>query len=161
MKKMMFFLAVLIFNFGVTNAQRTGVEEGAGTIWTDSLGYSTDGGGTDGDNDSSWVMDTKFSSDWYKVFFKGNANSPVDSVYARTGSTQYNEAKTMIDSVWGSWTLVKDSVWGNINTMINNTVGKDFLIFSPVVQLIEFKLLNHRGGLVTRNIEITVQAIKQ
>ena len=161
MKKVMLFLMVLIFSFGVANAQRTGVIVGAGTIWTDSLGFSTDGGGTDGDNDSSWVFDTRFSHNWYKIIMEGNTNSPVDSVYMRSGSVRYNEAKVPVDTIWGSWIAIKDSAWGDINVMINNTVGKDFLVFSPVMQLWEFGLLNHRGGLVTRNVTLTVQAVKQ
>lgn len=160
MRKVMFFLIVLIFSFGVTNAQRTGVNTGNGTIWSDSLGYSTNGGGTDGDNDSSWVFDTKFAHSWFKVFIKGNANSPVDSAFMRTGSLTYDEAKNIIDTVWGSWLALKDSSWSDVNVMINNTVGKDYLVFCPVVQLLEFGLLNQRGGLVTRNLSITVQAVK-
>ena len=140
-------------------AQTRGTSEGAGYIWTDSLGYqSGDEAGVAAD--SAFIIDVRFSKSWYRIFVAGNANSPVDSFYLQLGSVRYNEGGVAQDTTWGSWTLVKDSVWGDINTMINNVVGKDFLVFSPIAQLMKYALLNDRATLNTRNVVITIQAIK-
>ena len=153
MKKLILTLVLLTgYAFGQTN----GISVGAGTVWTDTLGYTT----LDETSDSVLTLDTRFSKDWYRIIVDGNANSPVDSFYYQHGTVRYSQAGAPVDTMWGSWGAVKDSAWGDINTMINNSVGKDFLLFSPVHQLLRFTLLNHRGGLAGRNCVITIQAIK-
>ena len=157
MKKIVLFLIALIFSLGVVYAQTTGEIVGEGAIWTDSLGYTN----LDEDSDSVWVYDMKFAYNWYKIFVEGNANSPVDSFYFRTGSIRYTEAKVETDTVWGSWTPVQDSLFNSIHTMINNSVGKDFLVYTPVAQLVELVLLNTRADLDTRTLVFTIQALKR
>lgn len=154
MKKLI--LALVIGVTFISFAQTTGKAVGSGYVWTDSLGY-----GSVAASDSVWIINLNFSNGWYRVFFEGNTNSPVDSVYLQLGSIRYNQAKVAVDTVWGSWTTLKDSVWGDINTMVNNTVGKDFLVFSPVAQLARFTLLNDRITLVTRNSVLTLQAVRK
>ena len=153
MKKLI--LAILLLT-GVSFAQTGGVSISGNSIWTDSLGY-----GTVATSDSVWILKNDFSYEWYRIFVEGNANSPVDSFVVQAGTIRYNEkTKAAVDTIWGSFATVKDSAWGSINTMINNTVGKDFTLFNPAAQLLKFSLLNHRGGLVTRNVTITINAKK-
>jgi len=154
MKKLIFLIILLA---GVTFAQRERVAEVSnGVIWNDTLSYTT----ASEPSDSVWIVDTRFSQAWYRVFFEGNANAQADSVYYQHGTIRYDQAEAKVDTIWGSWGAVKDSAWGDINTMINNTVGKDFLLFSPIHQLLRFSLLNYRAAIPTRTLEITLQAIK-
>ncbi len=156
MKKL--FLA-LILMAGVSLAQTNGLSVGAGTIWTDSLGYQS--GDEAGEAaDSVWILDTKFSKSWYRIFVEGDAYSEADSFYYQHGTIRYSQSGAAVDTMWGSWGTVKDSVWNDINVMINNVVGKDFLLFSPIHQLLRFTLLNHRGNEDERNVVITIQAVR-
>jgi len=153
MKKLLLFIALFAVSI---SAQTAGKLVSDGTVWTDSLGY-----GVVATSDSVLILDVNFVYDWFRIFMKGNANSPVDSVYMQAGVVRYNESRTGVDTVWGSWSTVKDSVWGSINTMINNSVGKDFTLFNPATQLLKFSLLNHRATLVTRNVTLTIQGIRR
>ncbi len=154
MKKLVLFLILMV---GVSFAQRERIAAiGNGVVYNDTLSYTT----AAEPSDSMWIIDTKFNNDWYRFFLKGNANSPVDSVYYQHGTINYDQAEVAVDTFWGSWGAVKDSSWTDINTMINNTVGKDFILFSPIHQLLRFAILNHRGSLPTRTIEVTLQATK-
>ena len=161
MKKLILMLILLA---GVSFAQTTdsgirGIDEGFATIYTDSIGYGT--AGTAGD-DSVLIIGTQSAHSWYRVFVEGNSNSPVDSFYVQAGIIRHGGyLNPRVDTVWGSWMAVKDSAWGDINTMINNTVGKDFLLFTPMAHILKFTLLNHRATLTTRNCTITVQALRQ
>lgn len=152
MKKLLLFLLLLA---GVTFAQTNGKAIGNASVWTDSLGY-----GVVATSDSVWILKTDFANTWYRLFIKGNANSPVDSIYAQVGSIRYRESGQAVDTVWGSWSTVKDSVWESANTMVNNSVGKDFTLYVPAVQLLKLSLLNHRATLVTRNVVITINATR-
>ena len=145
---------------GLTIAQTTGVMHKGMTIWTDSIGYTN----LSETSDSVLILDTKLY-DWFRIFLAGNTNSQVDSIYAQAGSLRFNESKSQVDTVWGSWVALKDSAWTDTNIMINNSVGKDWLLFSPVTRLLRFALLNERdvavydGALVTRNCVITINAV--
>jgi len=158
-------LIALILLVGVSFAQTTGKYVGKSIIFTDSLGYS--GSDTLVVADSSMILDLGFQADWLRVFIKGNANSSVDSIGVRFGSVRYTP-KTggergfdAVDTVWGSYfSTMKDSAYNNCATIINNTVGKDYFLLAPAVQLIEFKLLNYRAALATRNTILTIQAVK-
>jgi len=153
MKELILILVLLIAGF--TLAQTKGKQIGGGTVWTDSLGY-----GTVATSDSVWILNTNFAHGWYRIFVEGNANSPVDSFIVQAGTVRYDESRDAQDTIWGSYCALKDSAWGDLNVMINNSVGKDFLMFVPMAQLLRFSLLNHRGGLVTRNSVITINAKK-
>ncbi len=148
---------ILMLFTSMAFAQTGGKLVGGGVVWTDSLGYGTAGTAVD---DSVIVLDVNFANSWYKIIVEGNANAQADSFAVQSGSVRYSQGGKAIDTVWGSWMAVKDSAWGDINTMINNTVGKDFLLFSPVVQLLKFTLLNYRAAIPTRNCVITIQAVK-
>ena len=155
-------LALLILMAGVSLAQVSGEPFyrgktiGGGTAWSDTLSYTN----AATPSDSVIVFNVNFSHSWYRIFVEGNANSSVDSFYVQHGSVRYDIGGNAVDTVWGSWSTAKDSVWGDINTMVNNTVGKDFLLFSPVAQLLRFTLLNFRADLVTRSLRLTIIAIK-
>lgn len=159
MKKLILFLILMA---GVSLAQVAGEPFyrgktiGGGTVWSDTLSYTT----AATPSDSVIIFDVNFSHNWYRFFIEGNANSPVDSFYTEHGSIIYDIGGAAIDTFWGSWSMVKDSVWGDINTMINNTVGKDFLLFSPVAQLLRFTLLNYRATLPTRTLLLSISAVK-
>jgi len=161
MKKLILMLILLV---GVSFAQTTdsgirGRDLGFATVYTDSIGYGTAGTAAD---DSVLIIGTQSAHSWYRVFVEGNANSPVDSFVVQAGIVRHGGYQGAIqDTIWGSWMAVKDSVWGTINTMINNSVGKDFLLFTPMAHILKFTLLNHRGGLATRNCVITVQALRK
>ena len=169
MKKL---ILILMLFAGISFAQTNGKEIGGGTVWTDSLGYTTypdTAASIDGAfiadsidiSDSVLVIDMNFSQAWYRIFLKGNANAQADSIYYQHGSVRYSQAKAAVDTVWGSWGTVRDSAWTASNIMINNTVGKDFLLFSPIHQLLRFTLLNYRAAIPTRNCVITIQAVKK
>ena len=158
MKKLIFLIILLA---GVTLGQTKGKQVSDGTIWTDSLGF-----GTVATSDSVWIFNANFSHDWYRFVVEGNSNSPVDSVKVQAGTIRYTQAGVAVDTMWGSWATLKDSVWNDINTIVNNSVGRDFLLFNPVVQLLKLSLLNewnvavYNGADVTRNVTITIQAVK-
>lgn len=147
---------ILILLSGLSFAQTGGIAIGNSSIWTDSLGY-----GVVATSDSVWILDVGFSNEWYRIFIKGNANDAVDSVILQAGSVRYNEQKVAQDTVWGSYSTVKDSVWESITVMVNNSTGKDFTLFNPAVQLLKFSLLNHRASLATRNVVITINATRK
>ena len=153
------FFAALIFSIsliGIGSAQINGKAIGSASTWTDSLGY-----GVVAASDSVLILDTSFSNEWYRIFVKGNSNSPVDSIGIKAGAVRYTNSGVAVDTVWGSYSTLKDSSWSNANTIVNNTVGKDYTLFNPAIQLLKFSLLNHRGGLITRNVVITIQAVRK
>ena len=154
MKKLILYLAtllglVLILNYA-SYAQTKGKSVGGGTVWTDSLGYTN----LDETSDSILVMNMNFSKGWIHIFVKGNATAQADSFYVQAGSVRYTQAKVATDTVWGSWAAFKDSAWTDTNIMINNTVGKDYLLFRPITQLLRFTLLNYRAAIPTRNMKL-------
>ena len=153
MKKLIMFLAILFTGLGI--AQTDGIIRGGGYVWTDSLGY-----GVVATSDSVWIIHTNMLHDWYRFFVEGNANSPVDSFHVEAGAVRYSEGGTQQDTVWGSFIALKDSAWGDVNVVVNNSVGKDYLVFAPMAQLLRFTLDNHRATLVTRNVVITLNGKK-
>ena len=153
MKKLIIILVLLIAGFAL--AQTKGKQVGDGTVWTDSLGY-----GVVATSDSVWILNTNFAHGWYRIFVEGNANSTVDTVKVQVGSVRYDEARDAQDPVWGSYCALKDSAWGDVNIIINNTVGKDYLMFVPMAQLLRFSLLNYRAAVTDRNCVLTINAKK-
>ena len=158
MKKLILILVLLIAGF--TLAQTKGKEISNAVVWTDTLGYTTLAPTTAVPIDSVWILNTNFAHGWYRLFMKGNANAQADSVVVQVGTVRYDEARDPQDTVWGSWSALKDSAWGDLNVMVNNTVGKDFLMFVPMAQLLKFTLLNYRAAIPNRNCVITINAIK-
>ena len=153
MKKLI--LAILLFT-GISFAQTGGVSISGNSIWTDSLGY-----GTVATSDSVWILKNDFSYEWYRIFVEGNANSPVDSIGIQAGTIRYGEkTKAAVDTVWGSYTGLKIAAGTIAIRMVNTATGVDFMLEDPSVQLLKLSLLNHRGGLVTRNVTITINARK-
>lgn len=152
-----FIVAFILLFSGIMFAQSNGKVVGGGVVWTDSLGWNT----TDTTgllSDSVLIINVDFTHEWYKVFVHGNANSSVDTIGVTTGSIVYNNNGSPLDTVWGSAKTLKDSIWNNVNLIINDATGKDFLIFDPVIQLLKFSLLNYRDALLTRNVVITINA---
>lgn len=154
MKKLILFL--ILFIPLCMQAQTNGKSTGGGYVWTDTLGYTN----LDETEDSILVINMNFSKGWIHIFVEGNATAQADSFYVQAGSVRYTQAGAATDTVWGSWAALKDSAWNDTNIMINNTVGKDFLLFRPVTQLLRFTLLNFRAGIPTRNCVLTIQALR-
>jgi len=150
------YLFMFLVLTGLTIAQTTGRIIGDMTVWTDSIGYTN----LSETSDSVWILDTK-PYDWFRIFVEGNSNSPVDSFYIQAGTVRYSESKSAVDTIWSSWAMVRDSSWVGQQTMINNSVGKDWLLFNPVTKLLRFTLLNYRTSSPTRNVVITINAIKK
>jgi len=158
MKKLILLVLLMAgFTLGQSSGEPffNGKQIGGGTVWSDTLSYNN-GAGT---SDSVLIFNVNFSHDWYRFIAEGDTNTLADSFYVEHGSVRYDIGGSAVDTIWGSWATVKDSVWGDINTMINNTVGKDFLLFSPVAQLLRFTLLNHRGSSPNRSVRLTIQGI--
>ena len=159
MKKILLTLCALVCWSGIglsqSNARTINVETG-GYVFTDSLGYTT----LSETSDSVLIINMNFAKGAMHLFVKGNANSPVDSFAIRAGSIIYDTDGDSSDVTWGSWVTLQDSAIGTHNTVINNTVGKDYVIKRDVTQLLMFTLLNVRANLATRNCSITIQAMK-
>ena len=146
------FLSGMIF--AQENARSINVETG-GYVFTDSLGYTN----LAETSDSVLIINMNFAKGWIAIFLAGNANSTLDSVHVRAGSFIYDTDGDVVDTTFGSWAALKDSAWTDTNIMINNTIGKDYLMFRPVTQLLQFILMNYRKAVPTRNVQITVQAV--
>ena len=153
MKKL---IIILVLIAGFTLAQTKGKQIGDGTVWTDTLGYTN----LSETSDSVLILNTNFAHGWYRIFVAGNANAQADSFVVQAGTVRYDEARDPQDTIWGSWCALKDSAWSDLNVMVNNTVGKDFLMFVPMAQLLKFTLLNYRLAIPGRNCVITIDAKK-
>ena len=154
MKKLLLFIAI-IFAVNIS-AQTAGKLVSNGTVWTDSLGY-----GVVATSDSVWILDMNFTYESFRIFVEGNANSPVDSIALQAGTVRYNEARTAVDTVWGSYTGIKIAAGTYAVRMVNTATGADFILNDPPIQLLKFSLLNHRESLVTRNVIITVNGTRK
>lgn len=141
---------------GIAFSQSTGVVEGNGVIWTDSLGYTKYAE----TKDSVWILKTNFLYNDYRIFIKGNANTTVDSLRCYSGTIRYRENKTPVDTIWGSQIALKDSAGNTVYTIINNTVGKDYTMTRPATQLFKIALLNYRAAKPLRNTVLTINAGK-
>ena len=156
MKNILLFILLFAgFTVAQENAKLINVETG-GYVLTDSLGYTN----LDETSDSVIVLNMNFTKSKIRIFVTGNANTTLDSIHVRQGSYIYNTSGTVVGTTYGSWASLSDSAGTATNIIINNTVGKDYTLKSSVVQLLQFVLMNHRPTLVTRNVQITIQAIK-
>lgn len=148
---------LILFTIGL-NAQSKGtIITSRLSVYADSLQYQTD---AVAGKDSVWILSIP-NSKTVRLFIKGNANSPVDSLAAQLGSIRYTETGVPVDTIWGSYVAFKDSAWNTVNTLINNTVGKDFSLYvMPAIQLMKISIRNHRGTLPTRKNDIVVDTSK-
>lgn len=148
---------LILFTIGL-NAQSTGtIVTSRLSVYADSLQYQTD---AVAGKDSVWII-KMFDAKTVRLFIKGNANSPVDSLGIKLGSIRYSENGVPIDTTWGSYIAFKDSAWNTVNTIVNNTVGKDFSLYTmPALQLMKISIRNHRGTLPTRKLDAIVQTSK-
>jgi len=133
MKNLILFI-LLIFVIQV-EAQQTTIKGKEVTI-IDSLYYSDAGG-----DSSDYILWIGYES-LPQLFLVGNANSPADSVMYRTGRLEYNANGTLIDTVWGDYGPLKDSSYTTVQVAVNNTTGKDYMIFKNKFQIIEVILFN-------------------
>jgi hypothetical protein len=153
-------LLFLIILSGIAFSQSKGIVIGDGVVWTDSVGYGTGAVGSATASDSVFILNTRFSNEWYRIFIKGNAHSTVDSVKIQAGTIRYYNTGVPKDTIWGSFITLKDSAWNTVNTIVNNTTGKDYTIYNPIIQLLKFSLLNYRAASLLRNVTITINAKK-
>lgn len=154
-------LIILIFVIcSLSYAQMDGkwLVDGESRTYTDSLQYNTDGLAG---KDSVWIINFNFNPSAIKIYVKGNANSTVDTITAQLGYDVFNESDALIETNYGSITALKDSGWNTVNSMINNTVGKDFSVYNfPAFGKLKLSLANYRAAVPTRKVQITVQAWK-
>lgn len=152
-------LMMVVFLIGMVYAQPQMNIFANGIILSDSLGYSGSDAG-----DSTWILKLDFNYDWLRVFIEGNADSPVDSIGIRFGTIRYSpygSGSQPADTLWGSYfATIKDSAYNNCTRIINNTLGKDYFLLAPAVQLVKFEIMNYRAASLTREVKLTVQAIK-
>lgn len=160
MKKIL--ISVLLLA-GITFGQSSGkwIIDHQFRTYTDSLQWST----STADaliKDSVWILSFNWNPDYIKFMLKGNANSTVDSVGVKLGYEIYNEtADTLQETIYGCQTSLKDSAWATVNVMINNSTGKDYTLYNlPAFPKLKLSLLNYREGVITRKVQITVQAWK-
>lgn len=152
-------LTILLTTLSLAQMNGKWIIDGQFRTYTDSLQYQTDA--VEG-KDSVWIISFNFNPDAIKIYVKGNNNSPVDSIGVQFGYDVYNESGTVIETFYGSWTALKDSAWNTVNTIVNNTVGKDYSLFNfPTFSKVKLTLRNHRGTLATRKSQVTVQAWKE
>ena len=126
------------------------------SVFADSLQYEVSD--TLNQKDSVYIINTNLKFEYARIIIKGSANSPVDSLGIQLGGIRYNNDGTAIDTLWGSFVSLKDSAWNTVQTIVNNTVGKDYSLYTmPVFQLMKVSILNHRATLVTRKLDILVE----
>lgn len=136
-------------------AQTYGNYVGKGYSWSDSLRY---GAAT---SDSTVIYDVGLNYDWFALTLEGNANDTVDSLRVRTGVIRENELGSKVDTLWGSYTSLKDSSWTDVNLAINNTVGVKYIIYDPAIQLLEITLINALSTDADRVCDYVLQAIRR
>ena len=152
MKKLILILFVALSIIGFAQQEGTVITNKA-SVFADSLKYTASGTA-----DSVFIIKANFRFDAARIFINGNSNSPVDSLGVQLGGIRRNNAGVPIDTSWGSYISFKDSAWNITNTLINNTVGKDFSLYTmPVFELMKISVRNHRATLVTRKVDVLVQ----
>lgn len=150
---------IILFSIGVYAQTQGVIVTSKASIYADSLQFEVSD--TLAQKDSVWIIRPNFNANYVRLFIKGNANSSVDSLGVQLGTLRYNVNGVPIDTTWGSYVAFKDSAWNTVNTLVNNTVGKDFSLYvMPAIQLIKISLLNYRAALLTRKVDVIVQTIK-
>lgn len=149
-------ILILLISF-ISIAQTTGVIiTNKASVYSDSLQFEVSD--TLNQKDSVMIIKTNFRFEYARIFLAGNANSSVDSLGVQLGGITYDVNGTPIDTMWGSYVAFKDSAWNTVNTLVNNTVGKDFSLYTmPVFQLMKISILNYRAALLTRKVDIIVE----
>lgn len=152
---------LLLIMFGllfVTNVySQTPIDIGDnGTVWNDSLYYGVPG-------DSIYTLDLNMEYEWVKIFIKGNANSPVDTIEIRDVTQVFSNLTGYPSgtSYAGSVAVLKDSALNTVNLIINNTTGKSYTLWNPPMSGLQFKLKNYRVAVPNRSSFISVIAKKK
>lgn len=154
MKKLFLFLFIPF----ILSAQ-SWIPQGNGYTYTVTIKY---GGAATSDSIENVDFDMQYG-ELASMWVIGNSNDPVDSFYVKTGGKSILvSGVTPDDTAWGGYATLKDSA-GNIQSglaIVNNTTGKRFWFFEPVLDVLEFGLLNHRGTLATRSITFVLKTKK-
>ena len=130
---------------------------GGGVSWGDSVYYG--GGSAAGDSVKLYRVNLRHT--WYSIIFQGNANTTTDSIIVTKGATIRNHSGDSTGFYWGNQISWKDSVWGGVNTLINNTIGVHYTAFEPVVEFIKIEFLNDFATDSDRKLRYVLQAIKR
>ena len=134
------------------------IPQGSGYTYSFDLKYTNEAVSSD----SVAMLD--FNMDYgnlAEVFIEGNSNSPVDTIVFRSGGKIYgNTTLAVSDTSWGSDTPLKDSTGTIINIIVNQSTGKHFFIYEPLLDLIEARLTNYRAEDPTRSVTITIKTKK-
>lgn len=148
-------LLLLLFIPFILSAQNW-IPQGNGYTYTVTIKY---GATTTATMDSVERVDFDMQyGDLAAIWVLGNPNSPVDSVYIKTGGKSILVAGvTPDDTIYGGNVTLKDSAGSIQNTIVNNSTGKRYWFFEPVIDVLEFGLLNHRGTLATREVTFVIK----
>lgn len=160
MKKLIILITIILCSLSYAQMNGKWIVDNEARIYTDSLQFEVSD--SLAQKDSVWILNFNFNPSSVRIYVKGNANSSVDSIGVQFGFDVYNESGTLIETNYGSYTALKDSGWNTVSTIINNSVGKDYSVYQfPAYGKLKLSLLNYRAALLTRKVQITVQAFKQ
>lgn len=151
-------ITVLVLLFSAISLAQTLVPQGNGYTYTFDIKY----GGAATQDSVEWLDLNLDYGDLVQFWVEGNANSSVDSIYVRSGAKDISSYGTApADTVWGNYATLGDSVYGSISSpIVNSARGKHFFLKQPVIDMLEFGLLNYRGALPTRSVTIVMKIKK-
>lgn len=134
------------------------IPQGDGYTYSFDIKY----GGVATKDSVQWIDFDMQYGDVIELWIEGNANNPVDSFYIRSGGKDILvQGMTPSDTIWGNYTNLRDSVFGSISSpVVNSSRGKHIFIYQPLVDILEFGILNYRGILATRTIEMVIKVKK-
>lgn len=147
----------LLFLLTISITAQNWIPQGNGFTYSFDLKY-----GTEAVSDSVIHLDFDLQyGNMTTIIIEGNANDPVDSLYARYGGKVFLVfGVTASDTAWGSYSGLKDSTGTIVNVIVNQSTGKHFFIYEPALDVLEIGLLNDRATLADREVNITVKTRK-
>ncbi len=157
MKQLIVIFAMLFTS--VVLAQQTdinslGQQDGDGISYADSLYY-----GTPGDSVIVLRWNNRFS--YPQIYLEGNGNATTDSITVVSRVIRYSSRGVAIDTLTGSTAMLLDSANADQSTVINNTVGVNYLINEYSISLLEISLINYRAAVADRKVHFVITAKQQ
>lgn len=152
-RKMRKFILAFVLLVTVNILPQTPIDIGRyGTVFNDSVYYAVAGG------DSVYQIDLNFEYEWMKIIIIGNANDPVDSLSIQEGTPLYSNLTGYPNGsyAWGSLAALKDSALQDHTVMVNNTVGKSYILWGPALGSYKLYIRNHWATLNTRKVSFAI-----